>query len=84
MNFDRDQLLEQGSAHVPDADRCVTATLAQPGNALVLLGTTGAEFAGSHLDLVLGEPDDARIRTLRSFEWWWIERRRRRTSCSGR
>ncbi len=45
-------------AHVPDADRCVTPTLAQPGNALVLLGTTSTEFAGSHLDLVVGEPDD--------------------------
>ncbi len=45
-------------AHVPDADVCVTPVLAQPGNALVLLGTTQREFAGSHLDLLLGEPDE--------------------------
>ena len=44
-------------AHVPDADRCVTPVLAQPGNVLVQLGTTSREFAGSHLDLVFGEPD---------------------------
>ncbi len=41
-------------AAVPDADRCVTSALTAPGNALVLLGTTRPEFAGSHLDLVLG------------------------------
>ncbi len=45
-------------AHVPDADLLVTPELAQPGNALVLLGTTSREFAGSHLDLIYGEPDD--------------------------
>jgi len=44
--------------HVPDADRVVTPVLAQPGNAIVLLGTTSREFAGSHLDLVLGEPSE--------------------------
>ena len=43
-------------AHVPDADRCVTPVLAQPGNVLIQLGTTSREFAGSHLDLVFGEP----------------------------
>ena len=43
-------------AHVPDADQLVTPELAQPGNALVLLGTTSREFAGSHLDLIYGEP----------------------------
>jgi phosphoribosylformylglycinamidine synthase len=43
--------------HVPDADICVTPVLAQPGNTLVLLGATSSEFAGSHLDLVLGAPD---------------------------
>lgn len=46
-------------AHVPDADRCVTPMLAQPGNALIQLGTTSREFAGSHLDLVFGEPAEA-------------------------
>jgi phosphoribosylformylglycinamidine synthase len=45
-------------AHVPDADQCVTPVLSQPGNALVLLGTTSREFAGSHLDLVNGAPDE--------------------------
>jgi phosphoribosylformylglycinamidine synthase II len=45
-------------AHVPDADVCVTPVLAQPGNLLVLLGSTNDEFAGSHLDLVLGAPDE--------------------------
>jgi phosphoribosylformylglycinamidine synthase subunit PurSL len=45
-------------AHVPDADRCILPVLAQPGNTLVLLGTTSREFAGSHLDLVLGTPID--------------------------
>ena len=44
-------------AHVPDADRCVTPVLRQPGNKLVLLGSTATEFAGSHLDLLLGEPE---------------------------
>jgi phosphoribosylformylglycinamidine synthase II len=43
-------------AHVPDADRLFTPELAQPGNALVLLGTTSREFAGSHIDLIYGEP----------------------------
>lgn len=43
-------------AHVPDVGQCVTAELVEPGNVLVLLGTTAPEFAGSHLDMVLGEP----------------------------
>jgi phosphoribosylformylglycinamidine synthase len=45
-------------AHVPDADRCVTPVLTTPGNLLALVGRTAPEFAGSHLDLVLGEPAD--------------------------
>ena len=45
-------------AHVPDPDRCVTPDLAAPGNVLALLGNTDPEFAGSHLDLLLGQPDD--------------------------
>ena len=44
-------------AHVPDVGRCVTAELATPGNVVVLLGATAPEFAGSHLDMVLGAPD---------------------------
>ena len=43
-------------AHIPDADRCVTPDLAEAGNVLMLLGTTDPEFAGSHLDMVLGAP----------------------------
>ena len=43
-------------AHVPDVGRCVTAELTAPGNVLLLLGRTVSEFAGSHLDLVLGPP----------------------------
>jgi phosphoribosylformylglycinamidine synthase len=48
-------------AHVPDADRCVTPVLAQPGNVLILLGNTNREFAGSHLDHVLGAPTDVGV-----------------------
>ena len=43
-------------AHVPDADRCITPDLVEPGNLLMLIGTTSSEFAGSHLDKILGEP----------------------------
>ena len=43
--------------HVPDVDRCVTPDLMASGNVLMLLGTTESEFAGSHLDLVQGQPD---------------------------
>ena len=45
-------------AHVPNADRCVTPVFNAPGNVVALLGSTSPEFAGSHLDLVLGEPAD--------------------------
>lgn len=41
-------------AHVPDADHCVTPELRAAGNELILLGTTGEHFAGSHLDLLTG------------------------------
>jgi phosphoribosylformylglycinamidine (FGAM) synthase-like enzyme len=44
--------------HVPDADRCVTPDLLTPGNVLMLIGSTETEFAGSHLDLLQGQPDD--------------------------
>jgi len=44
--------------HVPDADRCVTPDLLTPGNVLMLIGSTETEFAGSHFDLVHGEPDN--------------------------
>jgi phosphoribosylformylglycinamidine synthase len=44
--------------HVPDVGRCVTAELTAAGNVLLLVGSTRPEFAGSHLDLVLGPPGD--------------------------
>jgi phosphoribosylformylglycinamidine synthase len=44
-------------AHVPDAERCVTPVLQRPGRAVVLIGNTDTEFAGSHLDLVAGAAD---------------------------
>ncbi|MEX2252521.1 MAG: phosphoribosylformylglycinamidine synthase subunit PurL, partial [Thermoleophilaceae bacterium] len=43
-------------AHVPRVDRVVTPDLVAAGDVLVLLGSTRPELAGSHLDLVLGEP----------------------------
>jgi phosphoribosylformylglycinamidine synthase len=45
-------------AHVPDADRCVTPVLQRAGDVVVLLGATRPEFAGSHLDLVFGQPPE--------------------------
>jgi phosphoribosylformylglycinamidine synthase subunit PurSL len=45
-------------AHVPDADACITADLVAAGNVLLLVGATRTEFAGSHLDMVNGEPDE--------------------------
>jgi phosphoribosylformylglycinamidine synthase subunit PurSL len=43
-------------AHVPDAGRCITPELVEPGDVVLVVGDTRAEFAGSHLDLVAGEP----------------------------
>jgi len=48
-------------AHVPDADECITPDLSEPGNVLLLVGQTDTEFAGSHLDLVLGAPGDVGV-----------------------
>ena len=48
-------------AHVPDADHCVTPDLAEPGDALILIGHTATEFAGSHLDLLQGAPRNAGV-----------------------
>jgi phosphoribosylformylglycinamidine synthase len=45
-------------AHVPDADRRVTPVLQGAGDVVLLLGATQPEFAGSHLDLVLGAPSE--------------------------
>jgi phosphoribosylformylglycinamidine synthase subunit PurSL len=45
-------------AHHPDVERRITPALTTPGNLLVLIGATAEEFAGSHLDLVAGAPDD--------------------------
>ena len=47
---------EQTAKIVPDTDATVTSALRAPGNALVLVGTTRPEFAGSHLDLIAGAP----------------------------
>jgi phosphoribosylformylglycinamidine synthase II len=44
-------------AHVPDVDRCITPELTASGNALALVGRTHPEFAGSHLDDILGRSD---------------------------
>ncbi len=43
-------------AHVPDVDLTVTPDLTEAGMALLLIGQTETEFAGSHLDLVQGAP----------------------------
>ena len=43
-------------AHVPDAERVVTPDLKQAGNLLYVVGSTGPDWAGSHFDLVQGEP----------------------------
>ncbi len=43
-------------AHVPDADACVTPDLDAAGNVLLQVGATRDEFAGSHFDMVVGEP----------------------------
>ena len=48
-------------AHVPDADHCITPDLAEPGNVLLLLGDTEAEFAGSHLDKVRSAPSNVGV-----------------------
>jgi phosphoribosylformylglycinamidine synthase len=48
-------------AHVPNADRCVTPVLQRAGDVVLLLGVTRPEFAGSHLDLVLGAPDEVGV-----------------------
>jgi phosphoribosylformylglycinamidine synthase subunit PurSL len=45
--------------HVPDVGRCVTPELVGAGNVVFVVGDTRPEFAGSHLDLVNGEPDHA-------------------------
>lgn len=47
--------------HVPDADRCVTPDLLSAGNTLMLIGSTNTEFAGSHLDLLHGPPDNVGV-----------------------
>ena len=41
-------------AHVPDADLTVTPDLKRAGDVLVLVGTTAAEFGGSHFAMVGG------------------------------
>lgn len=48
-------------APVPDSDRIVTTDPRRAGDLVVLLGWTRPEFAGSHLDLVLGAPESVGI-----------------------
>ncbi|MEM9515395.1 MAG: phosphoribosylformylglycinamidine synthase subunit PurL [Actinomycetota bacterium] len=48
-------------AHIPDADHCITPDFVAAGNVVMMLGSTEPEFAGSHLDLVLSEPDDVGV-----------------------
>jgi phosphoribosylformylglycinamidine synthase len=48
-------------AHLPDADHCITTDLSEPGNILLVIGRTSPEFAGSHLDLLCGQPDEPGI-----------------------
>jgi phosphoribosylformylglycinamidine synthase len=43
-------------AHVPDVERTVTPDLTDAGMALLLVGNTDTEFAGSHLDLLRSAP----------------------------
>jgi phosphoribosylformylglycinamidine synthase len=43
-------------APAPDAERVIGSDLVAEGDVLVLVGATRPEFAGSHLDQVLGEP----------------------------
>ena len=45
-------LLISAMGIVPDVRRCVTMDLKEPGNVLMLIGTTRDEMAGSHFDLV--------------------------------
>ena len=44
-------------AHVPEVDACISSDLTAAGNALLLVGTTRGEFAGSHLDMVHPDHD---------------------------
>jgi phosphoribosylformylglycinamidine synthase subunit PurSL len=50
-------------AHVPDVERTVTPDLTEAGMALLLVGQTDTEFAGSHLDLLRSAPRIPRRRT---------------------
>jgi phosphoribosylformylglycinamidine synthase len=46
-------------AHVPNADTVVTPDLKTPGDLLVLVGTTGVEFGGTHFAMVGGSNSTA-------------------------
>ncbi len=48
-------LLISALGRVPDVRRCVTMDLKEPGNHLVLVGTTKDELGGSHYHLVTGQ-----------------------------
>lgn len=47
-------LLISAMGQIADVAKCVTMDLKKPGNVLYLIGTTRAEFGGSHLFQVLG------------------------------
>jgi phosphoribosylformylglycinamidine synthase len=48
-------LLVSALGRVPDATKCVTMDLKEPGNLLFVVGTTKLELGGSHLYLVTGQ-----------------------------
>jgi phosphoribosylformylglycinamidine synthase len=48
---------------VPDVRRCVTMDLKEPGNVLLLVGTTRDELGGSHFHLVTGR-DGGQVPTV--------------------
>ena len=52
-------LLISAMGIVPDVRRCVTMDLKEPGNVLLLVGTTKDEMAGSHFHLVTGQSGGA-------------------------
>jgi phosphoribosylformylglycinamidine synthase len=48
-------LLVSALGRVPDATKCVTMDLKEPGNLLFVVGKTNPELGGSHLHLVTGQ-----------------------------
>jgi phosphoribosylformylglycinamidine synthase len=52
-------LLISALGQVPDVRRCVSMDLKEPGNSILLLGTTKNEMGGSHYNLVTGRTGGA-------------------------